>query len=265
MPGATAGSTGQPVSIALNAGSFVVQIREPAAIVVIDSSGTIDQTISLNAVSRLDTGHFIFSHNASATSFLACESCHAEGHDDGHVWLFDTTGLRRTQNIEGGVLDTLPLHWDGSMTDVGDIMTNVFVNRMGGAPQGPRHVAAVGDWLNSIARYPASPTGTQAQITHGQQIFESSEAGCIGCHNGEHFTNNQNADVGTGNPGETFQVPGLLGVAGRAPYMHDGCAATLNDRFDPTQATCNGGESHGHTAQLAASDVNDLISYLETL
>ena len=108
-------------------------------------------------------------------------------------------------------------------------------------------------------------TGTQAQITHGQQIFESSEAGCIGCHNGEHFTNNQNADVGTGNPGETFQVPGLLGVAGRAPYMHDGCAATLNDRFDPTQATCNGGESHGHTAQLAASDVNDLISYLETL
>ena len=33
----------------------------------------------------------------------------------------------------------------------------------------------------------------------------------------------------------------------------------------PAQASCNGGESHGHTAQLSASDVADLISYLETL
>jgi len=35
------------------------------------------------------------------------------------------------------------------------------------------------------------------------------------------LTNNQSADVGTGG---TFQVPSLVDLAHRAPYMHDGCA-----------------------------------------
>ena len=267
MPGTTPDQPGQPVAIAgTGDGHFVVQIREPAQIVQLSSQGgAIEQVISLNAPSRLDTGHYLFHHNASSTSFIACASCHMEGHDDGHLWQFDTEGVRRTQTVAGGVLETAPLHWAGDMHDLPDIMNEVFVNRMGGAPQGVRHIAAFGDWLNSIQRYPASPTGTQEQIAHGQQIFTSADAGCTGCHNGKHFTNNQNASVGTGVTGQTFQVPTLLGVAARAPYMHDGCAKTLEDRFDPAQAGCNGGENHGHTSQLSASDIADLIAYLETL
>ncbi len=160
------------------------------------------------------------------------------------------------------MLQTAPLHWDGSMSDLPDIMTAVFVDRMGGAPQGPQHVQAFGDWLDRIPAYPASPTGTAAQIAHGDAIFHSAAAGCDTCHNGAHFTNNETLNVGTGQP---FQVPTLIGVAARAPFMHDGCAATLADRFDPTQAACNGGEQHGHTAALSSSDVADLIAYLETL
>ncbi len=164
--------------------------------------------------------------------------------------------------MSGGVLETAPLHWDGSQTDMSDIMTNVFVHRMGGAAQGPRHVEAFGDWLDRIPAYPASPTGTAAQIEHGSELFHSASVGCDTCHNGAHFTNNQTVNVGTGQP---FQVPTLIGVAARTPLMHDGCAATLADRFDPTQSACNGGETHGHTAQLSASDVADVIAYLETL
>ena len=60
---------------------------------------------------------------------------------------------------------------------------------------------------------------------------------------------------------QPLQVPSLRGVGYRAPLIHNGCAATLKDRFDPT---C-GGDKHGMTAQLSDAQVDDLIAYLQTL
>jgi cytochrome c peroxidase len=74
------------------------------------------------------------------------------------------------------------------------------------------------------------------------------------------MSSNANVFVNTGG---SFQVPSLLGVAWRAPYMHTGCAATLDDRF--VKAGCGGGEDHGHTTQLTANQRADLVTYLETL
>jgi cytochrome c peroxidase len=65
--------------------------------------------------------------------------------------------------------------------------------------------------------------------------------------------------VGTGG---TFQVPGLLGLALRAPYMHNGCAKTLDQRFE---AACGGGDKHGVTSKLTKEQLADLIAYLKTL
>ena len=45
-------------------------------------------------------------------------------------------------------------------------------------------------------------------------------------------------------------------------FMHNGCAATLADRFTPE---CGGGDNHGHTSQLNPAQQADLISYLEVL
>jgi cytochrome c peroxidase len=59
-----------------------------------------------------------------------------------------------------------------------------------------------------------------------------------------------------------MQVPSLIGVAYRAPFIHTGCAATLRDRFDPS---CGGGDKHGHTSQLDGGQIDDLVAYLETL
>jgi hypothetical protein len=56
-------------------------------------------------------------------------------------------------------------------------------------------------------------------------------------------------------------VPSLLGVSRRAPFMSDGCASTLLDRFNPA---C-GGELHGNTAELDAEQLADLVAYLESL
>jgi hypothetical protein len=59
-----------------------------------------------------------------------------------------------------------------------------------------------------------------------------------------------------------MQVPSLVGLANHPPFMHTGCAQTLRDRFT---TACGGGDKHGVTSGLAASDISDLISYLETL
>jgi hypothetical protein len=45
--------------------------------------------------------------------------------------------------------------------------------------------------------------------------------------------------------------------------MHDGCATTLLDRF--TNTRCGGGDAHGHTTQLEAAQLDDLVAYLRTL
>lgn len=253
---------GQPVAVAAWQGQWIAQTREPAGLALIDN-GQVTR-IELPGESVADSGHDLFHHAASPTTHLACASCHPEGSDDSHVWFFDTLGARRTQTVAGGVLDTAPLHWDGDMEDLGMIMHEVFVNRMGGSSQqtGPRRVDAFADWIQSIPAPHASPRGTQAQIDHGKAIFDREDVGCAKCHSGAHFTNNQNFDVGTGH---AVQVPTLVGIAARAPYMHDGCAATLRDRFDPAQSACNGGDLHGKTSQLAPSEVDDLVAYLESL
>lgn len=138
------------------------------------------------------------------------------------------------------------------------------MKRMGGdaSKAQPETVAAASAWLDGLPSFPPSPTGSEAQIDHGRQLFMRADVGCSGCHSGAHFTNNMNENVGTG---ESFQVPPLLGLSARAPYFHDGCATKLSDRFDPAMAACNGGESHGHTAQLSPSDIADLTAFLETL
>jgi hypothetical protein len=57
-------------------------------------------------------------------------------------------------------------------------------------------------------------------------------------------------------------VPSLVGVGSRGPFMHDGCAKTLADRFDPA---CGGDDRHGNTAGLSAGEIADLIAYMEAI
>jgi hypothetical protein len=58
-------------------------------------------------------------------------------------------------------------------------------------------------------------------------------------------------------------VPFLVRIGARAPFMHDGCAPTLKDRFlDPV---CSGGDRHGKISHLSEAQIDDLVAYLETL
>jgi mono/diheme cytochrome c family protein len=244
--------SGQAVAAAYTRdGWLVVQTRAPGSIVV----GR--RTIPLYRDEVSEVGHDVF--HATTPSGLACASCHPEGGDDGHVWNFQTIGERRTPSLRGGILETAPFHWDGDMRDMGHLMTSVFSARMGAGAIAPAHATAVAQWIQTVPTV-ARVRGPVDAVARGEALFRSPEVGCAGCHSGAKFTNNQTMDVGTGG---RFQVPPLVGLAARAPYMHAGCATTLHARFIDTQ--CGGGDAHGHTSQLTSTELDDLVTYLTTL
>jgi cytochrome c peroxidase len=237
-------------------GRLVVQGRT-TLLTIFEADGLqASATIPFSSPRVPHTGHTLF-HIAPAT--VACASCHPEGRDDGHVWSFAGLGERRTQTVLGGVLDTAPLHWDGDMDSLHTLMGEVFVNRMGGGLPSDEFIEALGGWLQSLDHLPASAPREETAAGRGAQLFQDPAVGCATCHSGDKLTDNETVDVGTG---KAFQVPSLVGIADRAPFMHDGCAQTLRDRFDPA---CGGGDAHGKTSHLTAGEIDDLVAYLETL
>ena len=238
-----------------------MQTRQPAKLQLINpSNGEVLDAVSMPGSGRRHWGHALFHRAASPTSQISCASCHPEGRDDGRVWVFNGIGMRRTQTMSGGVLDTMPLHWDGDMTSLHDLMGEVFVNRMGGETQPADRIESLGAWMNQVREVPSSNALDIDQVQRGKTLFDNQTVGCANCHAGPALTNNANADVGTG---KAFQVPSLVGVAHRAPFMHDGCAQSLEERF--TNKACGGGDAHGVTSHLSTVEISDLIAYLESL
>jgi cytochrome c peroxidase len=117
-------------------------------------------------------------------------------------------------------------------------------------------------WLSQLVPPAPRVARDDPAALRGAELFASDEVGCATCHQGEKLTSAGGHDVGTTDDGRELQVPSLVGVGHRAPFMHDGCAETLLDVFDPS---CGGGDAHGHTSQLEASDLADLVAYLESL
>lgn len=251
---------GEPIAVAYgDGGRLFVQTRQPSLLWVIEPGATSATQVALGGDSVRDTGHTLFHGNPDGTATIACASCHPEGRDDGRVYVFSDQGPRRTMSLEGGMLETAPFHWAGDLDDMDDLMDEIFVGRMGGRPQNPTRLSAIATYVESLAAVPASPAMDPAAAARGRAIFEDDDVGCATCHAGPRLTDNATVDVGTGGK---FQVPTLRGVAHAGPYMHNGCAKTLRDRFT---APCGGGDEHGHTSQLEEAELADLIAYLETL
>ena len=244
---------GEPESVGFDGSNrVVVQTREPAALQIPEAS----VFISLSNISRADIGHEIFHSNTG--NGIACASCHTEGQEDGRTWNFDTEGPRRTMNVAGGIAARAPYHWDGALTSFGDLVTTVYNQRMGGPALTPNQTTAARSWMNAIPRLPGVVSNPDA-VARGEVVFGDSTHGCALCHTGAQLTTNRtNVDVGTGG---TFKVPSLVGLAYTAPYLHDGCAATLADRF----GSCGGGDLHGVTSTLTQEQMSDLVAYLDSL
>ena len=246
--GALIGSGGgRMVAVAPGPGFLLVQ-SQPFALAVAVGPGV---TARLDVPGELDpTGHALF--HVAPTGTMACASCHPEGREDGRTWRFDLGAgeeLRRTQSLAGGV--GAPLHWRGEHADMDALLTDTFERRMG-AETGSTNAEGFAAFLAEIPAAPTSGTAPPA-------VFVS--AGCDTCHSGARYTDETNHDVGTLDHGvrTSFQTPSLLGVGVRGPWMHDGCADTLAERFDPA---C-GGADHGDA--LTPAQGVEMVEWLTTL
>jgi mono/diheme cytochrome c family protein len=192
---------------------------------------------------------------------LACASCHPEGTDDSHTWVFRDGSAapveRRTPSFGGQLARTAPYHWDGTLATMEDLVHEVMVGRMGAHPDIVDDAASILEWLDTLPE--PRPKGARTDLAKaGQVLFERPDIGCADCHSGPDLTTSESVDVGTG---EVLQVPSLRGVSNRGPWMHDGCAGTLEARFN---VWC-GGFTHGNTAYLDDEEIGALVAYLETL
>jgi hypothetical protein len=242
-----------PVGVAFTpTGELLVHYRVPNVLVMQSGSGHEVARVSLGAFVE-SPGHRLFH---ASTGSVACASCHPEGHDDGHTW---TVGgaVRRTQALSGGLLSTAPFHWKGDLPQLADVMADTFVTRMGGTMPSPAEVDDLGRFLDGIPAPKPFARKESPDATAGRAAFV--KAGCESCHGGVKLGSNATVSVGKR---EATQVPSLIGVARRGPWMSDGCAQTMKQRF--TDTAC-GGATHGHVESLTAVEVDALVEYLERL
>jgi mono/diheme cytochrome c family protein len=251
--GATLARTiaGQPVAVAFdNQGKYVVQSREPATLELEDGT-----SIVLSSESHADAGLRMFFMNSGLG--VACSSCHPEAGDDGHVWNLPE-GLRRTMPLEGGLMERAPFHWDGSLPDMGALVKLVMMQRMSLAavPTEPQ-IATLSAFLERLPELPVTDGLDAAAVARGEALFRREDVACASCHSGAQYTNNLAYDVGTGGK---FVTPTLRGVGLRPAIFHDGCAASIAERF----GAC-GGLNHGHPELLGPAEQADVVTFMRSL
>jgi len=245
-------------------------------------------------------GKILFSTaNRPLTSrrWIACASCHPDGHSDGRVW-HNPEGLRKTPAFMG-LAHTHPLHWSADRDEVQDFEYTIRGRLM----QGPgllrgslkpkigfepielsedlagrsKDLDALAIYCNSfdftLSPHIPAPGKLSAAAERGRQLFTSDTVGCAKCHRGPYYTDSTLKkpfnlhDVGTGSDdpsekmGPKYDTPTLLGVYRTAPYLHHGKAKTLRDVL----TTCNPNDKHGKTSHLKPQEIDDLVAFLKSL
>jgi YVTN family beta-propeller protein len=232
----------------------------------------------------------------SSRRWVACSSCHPDGHADGRVW-HNPEGLRKTTSLFG-MAHTHPLHWSADRDEAQDFEYTIRSKLMQGVGllNGPmkrkdgfakteldESLAGRSKDLDALAIYcnsfdftlspniPAAGKLSPAAV-RGKALFFADIVGCAKCHSGPYYTDSSLKkpfhlhDVGTGDDptekmGPEYDTPTLLGVYRTAPYLHHGKAKTLREVL----TTCNKGDRHGKTSHLTDSEVDDLVEFLKAL
>ena len=233
----------------------------------------------------------------SGRRWVACSSCHPDGHHDARVWQ-NPEGKRKTTALFG-VAHTHPLHFSGDRDEVQDfeytirsqlmqgrgLLTGTMKRKVGftkieleeTTSGRSKDLDALAIYTNSfdfpLSPHIAAPGKLTAQAERGKAIFHRKDVGCATCHSGPYYTDSTLTkpfklhDVGTGGDdpsekmGPAYDTPTLLGVYRTAPYLHTGKAKTLRDVL----TVCNKDDRHGKTSQLAAGEVDDLVAFLKSL
>jgi YVTN family beta-propeller protein len=233
----------------------------------------------------------------SGRRWVACSSCHPDGHHDFRVWQ-NPEGKRKTTALFG-VAHTHPLHYSGDRDEVQDFEYTIRSQLMQGSGllQGKikskvgfnkieleettggrsKDLDALAIYTNSfdfpLSPHIPAPRKLSPEAERGKAVFLRKDVGCATCHSGPYYTDSSLEkpyklhDVGTGGDdptekmGPAYDTPTLLGVYRTPPYLHHGKAKTLREVL----TTCNAGDRHGKTSHLAAAEIDALVAFLKAL
>jgi YVTN family beta-propeller protein len=244
-------------------------------------------------------GKILFStakYPMTSRQWIACASCHPDGHSDGRVWR-NPEGHRKTQAMMG-LAHTHPLHWSADRDEVQDFEYTIRGRLMQGngllherikpkrgfeAVELQEKLAGRSKDLDALAIYTNSfeftlsphipaPGKLFPAAQRGKDIFSDKTVGCAKCHSGPYYSDSSLKkpfklhDVGTGGGkdekmGPKYDTPTLLGIYRTAPYLHHGKARTLQELL----TTCNKDDKHGKTSHLKPQQIEDLVAFLKSL
>lgn len=214
-------------------------------------------------------GEFYFNDaTLSYQGWQSCGSCHSsDGRGNGLDWGLLKDGLGKPNNLKSLVFcfQPAPVTSLGGRADAAAAISSGMHSILFTSPR-EEVTSALDEFIKTLQPLP-SPylvhNGLSTAARHGQSLFKSRQLDCVRCHKPPLLTDLKPHDVGAGKsdqPGEPFYTPALVELWRTAPYLHDGSAASLRD-----VVVNHGFKSAPAKVQLTATDIDDLVAYLETL
>ena len=137
-------------------------------------------------------------------------------------------------------------------------MKDVFVGRMSGPMLSTEQIDLMLTWIDGQPRpsraAPVDRRGGRAR-PRALQRHRTRRLRLVPLGRRLHATTRPSTSA----PARSFQVPSLLGVGTRGPFMHDGCAKTLPTASRRLRRRQTGAVDHRSAAQLS-----DLIAFLKS-
>ena len=204
----------------------------------------------------------------SYQGWQSCGSCHSsDGRVDGLNWDLLNDGMGNPKNVKSLLFcfQTPPVMSMGVCADAAAAIRAGMRSILFTTPR--EEVALpVEEFIKSLQPLP-SPflvhNGLSGAARRGRSLFRSSQLGCASCHPPPLFTDLKQHGVGIGKfdqPSDRFYTPSLIELWRTAPYLHDGSAASLRD-----VVVGHGIKNAPRKVDLTATDVDDLVTYLESL
>ena len=231
---------------------------------------TVETTISLGEIRDLTLAeqgeHTFYDASVSLDGWFSCHSCHTDGHTNGQradTFGDEDRGAPKKVVSLRGVSDSGPWAWTGSKSSLDEqIKTSLIVSMQTQIPTEELPIERLSAYLKTLTPAPslrlAKNKMPNGDVLAAARIgFEA--AGCQNCHAGTGLTSNDTYDVGIHDEqGETlFNPPSLRGVSQRAPYFHDGRAATLAEVLKTSH--------HNSEMALSEKQIEQLQLLLESL
>ncbi len=198
----------------------------------------------------------------------SCASCHPDTRSDGTNWDLMNDGIGNPKQSRSMLYThkTSPVMITGIRASAEIAVVKGFTMIQFHEVTEDR-VEAVNAYLKSLEPVPSPYLTPEGKLTvsalRGKALFEG-KADCARCHTPPYYGDKKKYAFGLGSDSERdreFATPILIECWRTAPYMYDGRAVTMKE----VVTTDNKNNKHGNTKDLTPKEVDDLVSYVNSL